>query len=98
MKLITEQMREEGEKIRNNMHTLHKAALVNPASSCCAEMVAELQNCLNVLAHQVDAFKAYQADVAAGVVEYISPARRAPTKKAILRQAAKRGCAVYRGL
>lgn len=98
MELITEQMREVGEKVRNTLHTLHKAALVNPASSCCAEMVCELQNCLNVIAHQVDAFKAYQSDVAAGVVEYTPPARRATTKKSILRRAEKRGCTVYRGL
>lgn len=98
MKLITEQMREEAEKLRNTMHTLHKAALTNPASSACAEMAADIQNRLNVMAHQMDAFKAYQCDVAAGAVEYTPPPRKVPSKSSILRRAERRGCVVYRGI
>lgn len=98
MKLITEQMREDAEKLRNTMHTLHKAALTNPASSACAEMVTEIHDCLNALAHQVDAFKAYQADIASGAVEYTTPSRKAPSKTSILRQAQRRGCTIYRGM
>lgn len=98
MNVITDSMKAEADKLLQDLRTLHKAASVNPISSSCAELVSDIQQRLNVIAHQVDAFKAYQSDVAAGVVEYTPPARRATTKKSILRRAEKRGCTVYRGL
>lgn len=96
--MITEEIKYEAEKLLNELRNLHKAALINPASSGCVELVSDIQNRLNVLAHQIDAFKTYQYDVASGAVEYTPPSRKGHPKSTLLRQAARRGCTVYRGL
>lgn len=98
MNVITDSMKAEADKLLNDLRTLHKAALVNPVSSSCAELVSDIQQRLNVLAHQLDAFKSYQRDIASGAIEYTPVKPKHTPKSRILRQASKRGCTVYRGL